>query len=97
MTALPHPHKIVTMADWLHRLGDVPPDRVRFYPIPGTATVNDVVEIEHREDVLCELVDGVLVEKPVELGNRSWRARSSTGSGISSDRGGWASLPAKRA
>jgi Uma2 family endonuclease len=32
-------------------------------PIPGTATVKDVVEIEKRENRLYELVDGVLVEK----------------------------------
>ena len=32
-------------------------------PPPGTATVDDVVEIDAHEDRLCELVDGVLVEK----------------------------------
>jgi Uma2 family endonuclease len=56
---------ISTIADLLDRLGGVPADRVRYYPLPGTATVNDVIEIHDRENRLCELVDGVLVEKAV--------------------------------
>ena len=51
-----------TIADLLERLG-VPPDRVLLRPAPGTATVDDVVAIHDRENRLCELVDGVLVEK----------------------------------
>ena len=66
-TSLPPPPQIVTIADLLRRLGELPADRVRFYPIPGTATVGDVVEVERREKRLCELVDGVLVEKPAGL------------------------------
>ena len=31
--------------------------------MPGTATERDVVEVHDRENRLCELVDGVLVEK----------------------------------
>jgi len=38
-------------------------ERIRYQPLPGTATVEDVVRIEARENRLCELVDGVLVEK----------------------------------
>jgi hypothetical protein len=57
------PPPIVTVGDLLHRLGGVSADRVRFYPIPGTATEQDVVDIERRENRLCELVEGVLVEK----------------------------------
>jgi Uma2 family endonuclease len=53
-----------TLAELLDRLGDVPLERIRFHPLPGTATVKDVLEIEAHEDRLCELVDGVLVEKP---------------------------------
>jgi Uma2 family endonuclease len=52
-----------TLADLLARLGDIPPGRVRLHPFPGTATEKDVIEAERREDRLCELVDGVLVEK----------------------------------
>ncbi len=37
-------------------------------PPPGTATERDVLEIAAREKKLCELVDGVLVEKPMGYG-----------------------------
>ncbi len=57
--------EIPRVADLLERLGGISPVRVRFYPLPGTATEADVVEIEAREKRLCELVDGVLVEKPM--------------------------------
>jgi Uma2 family endonuclease len=46
----------------LRRLGDVPADRVRLDPAPGTATVADLLKPENEN---CELVDGTLVEKPV--------------------------------
>lgn len=52
-----------TLADLLERLGDIPPDRVRLRPYPGTATEADVIGIEARENRLFELVEGVLVEK----------------------------------
>jgi Uma2 family endonuclease len=54
-----------TLAELIDRLGGIPPDRIRFQPIPGRATVDDVLRIEAHEDRLCELVDGVLVEKPM--------------------------------
>ena len=57
-----------TLADLLERLGRVPLDRIRFRPPPGTATERDVLEIAARENRLCELVDGVLVEKPMGYG-----------------------------
>jgi Uma2 family endonuclease len=56
-----------TVADLLERLGQVPPERVRLRPAPGTATEQDVLDVEAREDRLCELVDGVLVEKAMGL------------------------------
>lgn len=59
---------IRTLADLLDRLGGVPLERVRFHPPPGTATEQDVLEIAAREDRLCELIDGVLVEKPMGYG-----------------------------
>ena len=59
---------IVTVADLLERLGGIPPERVRYYPAPGSATEADVIEIEERENRLCELIDGVLVEKPMSYG-----------------------------
>jgi Uma2 family endonuclease len=53
----------VTVSDLLHHLGDIPPERVRLQPPPDTATEADVIAVHSREDRLCELVDGVLVEK----------------------------------
>jgi Uma2 family endonuclease len=52
-----------TIADLLERLGDIPAERVRSQPYPGTATERDVIEVHDRENRLCELVDGTLVEK----------------------------------
>jgi Uma2 family endonuclease len=57
----------VTVADLLNRLGGVPPERVRLYPIPGTATEEDVIRVLDQEDRPCELVDGTLVEKATGL------------------------------
>jgi Uma2 family endonuclease len=57
--------EIPTLGNLLDRLGGVPAERVRYYPLPGTATVADVIDIHDRERRLCELVDGVLVEKPM--------------------------------
>jgi Uma2 family endonuclease len=52
-----------TFADLQKRLGDVPLGRIRMDPPPGTATPADVTRLQEKEGVLCELVDGVLVEK----------------------------------
>jgi Uma2 family endonuclease len=54
---------IRTLADFLDRVGGVPLDRIRFRPFPGTATVQDVIDVERQEGKLCELVEGVLLEK----------------------------------
>jgi Uma2 family endonuclease len=54
---------IDTLADLLDRLGGIPLNRVRMRPAPGTATEDDVLSVRDHEDLLCELVDGVLVEK----------------------------------
>jgi Uma2 family endonuclease len=53
-----------TVADLLDQLGGIPPRRVLLSPIPGTATEQDLVhDAEARRGRICELVDGVLVEK----------------------------------
>jgi Uma2 family endonuclease len=54
------PTRFRTVADLLHRLGDIPPGRVRLRPTPGQATERDLLGPDGR---LCELVEGVLVEK----------------------------------
>jgi Uma2 family endonuclease len=59
-------HVPETLADLIHELGDVPLDRIQLKPAPGTATERDVIAaLESPRKRLCELVDGVLVEKPV--------------------------------
>jgi Uma2 family endonuclease len=55
--------EIKTLADLQRRLGGVPLERIWFHPAPGTATEKDVALAEERENRLCELVDGTLVEK----------------------------------
>jgi Uma2 family endonuclease len=53
---------MATLADLLEQLGGIPLNRVRLQPPPGTATEQDVITAGKP---LCELVDGVLVEKAV--------------------------------
>ncbi len=52
-----------TVADLLESLGGIPASRVRMRPFPGLATEHDVIDVHDRENRLCELVDGALVEK----------------------------------
>jgi Uma2 family endonuclease len=52
-----------TLADLLANIGDVPPQRVRARPAPGTATEKDLLKLVKRGVGRFELVDGVLVEK----------------------------------
>jgi Uma2 family endonuclease len=54
-----------TFSDLLKSLGDIPPERILMNPPPGTATEQDVLDLDDHEDRLCELIDGVLVEKPM--------------------------------
>lgn len=52
-----------TLADLLTRLGDVAPERIRLDVWPGHVTDEDCTESKDRFGRLCEMVDGVLVEK----------------------------------
>jgi Uma2 family endonuclease len=52
-----------TLAEMVHQLGDIPLERIRTQPPPGTATLADVVACKAKQNCLCELLDGVLVEK----------------------------------
>ena len=47
----------------LDRLGGIAAERVWSSPAPGTATEDDLLHAHDHEGRLCELVDGVLVEK----------------------------------
>jgi Uma2 family endonuclease len=55
--------RIWTLTDLVAKFGPLPASRIRHDPPPGTATEQDVIDIQTREKRLCELVDGVLVEK----------------------------------
>jgi Uma2 family endonuclease len=54
---------VVNVRDLIAHLGDVPPERIRMHPPPGTATEKDLLRLVERDKILCELIDGVLVEK----------------------------------
>lgn len=65
------------MADLLNRLGGIPASRVFLKPSPGTATVQDVLNLHDRTNRLAELIDGTLVEKPMGM-PESWLANTLT-------------------
>jgi Uma2 family endonuclease len=52
-----------TVADLQAFLGGVPAHRIRMQPLPGQATEEDMFAIRAKESRLCELIDGILVEK----------------------------------
>ncbi len=54
-----------TVADLWEQLGRVPLERIRLIPSPGTATEQDLLDLMDHADRICELIDGVLVEKTV--------------------------------
>lgn len=62
-TATEQVTEIETFDALLRRIGDVPLDRIRVRPAPGMATEADVCLVNHKAQRLCELVEGVLVEK----------------------------------
>jgi hypothetical protein len=49
------PQQPRTIADMLVALGDIPPERVLMSPPPGTATEQDAIECETRQNRLCDL------------------------------------------
>lgn len=50
-------------ADLQHHLGGIPLQRICLVPPPGCASEDDVSRLHDDENRLCELQDGVLVEK----------------------------------
>jgi len=54
-----------TAADMQSHLGGIPLERIRMVPPPGMATEQDVLQAKSRIGRVCELIDGVLVEKTV--------------------------------
>jgi hypothetical protein len=58
----PRPLAARTLADIADSLDGIPIHRIRFDPIPGTATEADCVRVTEQGHP-CELIDGTLVEK----------------------------------
>lgn len=52
-----------SLADIQNHVGGVPLERILAFPPPGFATVEDVEEMDVKTDRLCELIDGILVQK----------------------------------
>lgn len=63
MSLVSQPHGDWTAVDLVRRFGPIALRRIRGTPLPGTATEADVECCRNREERLCELVDGALVEK----------------------------------
>ncbi|MCH8045335.1 MAG: Uma2 family endonuclease [Planctomycetes bacterium] len=60
-TALPTDWSVANLQQ---HLGGIPLERIRLYPPPGMATEKDLLALlDDREKRICELIDGVLVEK----------------------------------
>lgn len=63
MAHVESPITVFTLTELVERFGPMSAWRIRSMPAPGTATEQHVVDVQELEDRLCELVDGVLVEK----------------------------------
>jgi Uma2 family endonuclease len=61
----PRATNVWTLVDLAEKFGPLPASRIRPHPAPGTAVEQDVIDINDQENCLCELIDGVLVEKTV--------------------------------
>ena len=59
---------IERMSELLYSLGGISPKRVMLRPHPGTATEQDLLAHVDRTGRLAELIDGVVVEKPMGFG-----------------------------
>jgi len=60
-TQLPFPREW-SVDDLIRHLG-VPASRIRLHPPPGTAVEADVLRVHEEEGRLCDLIEGVLVER----------------------------------
>jgi Uma2 family endonuclease len=64
-TATLAPPRFPTIGEVQTRLGDVPVHRILSFPAPGTATANDLLDPQITRGKGVELVDGILVRKPM--------------------------------
>jgi Uma2 family endonuclease len=58
------PTAYTTVQDVVAQLPGIAHARIRLLPTPGTATEADIERVRREEGKLCEIYDGVLVEKP---------------------------------
>ncbi|MGD9856929.1 MAG: Uma2 family endonuclease, partial [Planctomycetaceae bacterium] len=65
MSTVDIPASDLTAEDLAARVGPIPLWRIRHDPPPGEATEEDVERVRREEGPLCELINGVLVEKAV--------------------------------
>jgi Uma2 family endonuclease len=56
----------ITAAEMQEQLGGIPLERIRLVPPAGMATEKDLLRVLDSENRICELVDGVLVEKTMD-------------------------------
>jgi Uma2 family endonuclease len=66
-TARKMPNPTWSYAQLRRHFGMIPAERILLVPYPGSATPQDVLDWDDHYDVICELVDGVLVRKPMGL------------------------------
>jgi Uma2 family endonuclease len=59
------PGPLWSMRRLRRHLGMIPPERIILAPMPGMAIPRDVLYLDDHHDVICELIDGVLVRKPM--------------------------------
>ncbi|HYV37386.1 MAG TPA: Uma2 family endonuclease [Gemmataceae bacterium] len=59
------PGPLWSMAQLRRHLGMIPAERIILAPLPGTATPKDVLYLDDHHNMICELIDGVLVRKPM--------------------------------
>ena len=62
-SAAPTTFTFATAAELHDQLGGIPLERIRVVPPAGLATEEDLLRVMRCEDRICELIDGVLVEK----------------------------------
>jgi Uma2 family endonuclease len=67
VASLLHPTPDWTVDRLSKHFGGISAERILLDPEPGTATEEDLLRREGRGRILCELVDGCLVEKPVSI------------------------------
>lgn len=65
MPTIAPPESAMTVEELAARVGAIPYWRIRTVPPPGEATEDDVERVRREDGALCELIDGVLVEKAV--------------------------------